>query len=288
MYDISNLYSGKKVKKVKKTYSILSVLIVVLSLIIAVNAIFSGSVVTVGESSADTAEVSRINPNFSEKSFALSDIVLTTNEPTEPTEPTTKSNSKKNKKSEKSTKATTKPVETTKKSETTVPATTQINTQALYYATAIPVETPASYEEQWNAGYLVAIDNPDKTYECSKVTLTDEDRDLLERLCYGEFGSGGFIGAALIAQCVKDAMCFDGYPTVESVIKNCHYDGSTESGTSTACKQAVSYIFDQNKEAVQHRMMYMYNPQMVYSSFHESQNYILTYQNVRFFDRWGY
>ena len=46
----------------------------------------------------------------------------------------------------------------------------------------------------------MAIDNPDKTYECSKVTLTDEDRDLLERLCMGEFGSGGFIGAALIAQ----------------------------------------------------------------------------------------
>ena len=40
--------------------------------------------------------------------------------------------------------------------------------------------------------------------------------------------------------------------------------------------------------AVQHRIMYMYNPDMVQSAFHESQNYILTYQTVRFFDRWGY
>lgn len=271
----------------KRIYSALSVAIMVLSLIITVNFIFSGSVVTVGESTKDTAEISRINPNFSEESLLANGIVLNIDETTEPTETTVQPATKKNEK-KKSTQSTTKSAETTKKAETTVPATTQASTQALYYATAIPVEIPASYEEQWNAGYLVAIDNPDTTYDCAKVTLTDEDRDLLERLCYGEFGSGGFIGAALIAQCVKDAMCFDGYPTVESVIKNCHYDGSTEKGTSTACKQAVSYIFDQNKEAVQHRMMYMYNPTMVYSAFHESQNYILTYQNVRFFDRWGY
>lgn len=271
----------------KRIYSALSVAIMVLSLIITVNFIFTGSVVTVGESTKDTAEISRINPNFSEESLLANGIVLNIDETTEPTETTVQPATKKNEK-KKSTQPATKSAETTKKAETTVSATTQASTQALYYATAIPVETPASYEEQWNAGYLVAIDNPDTTYECAKVTLTDEDRDLLERLCYGEFGSGGFIGAALIAQCVKDAMCFDGYPTVESVIKNCHYDGSTEKGTSTACKQAVSYIFDQNKEAVQHRMMYMYNPTMVYSAFHESQNYILTYQNVRFFDRWGY
>ena len=271
----------------KRIYPALSVAIMVLSLIITVNFIFSGSVVTVGESTKDTAEISRINPNFSEESLLANGIVLNIDETAEPTEATVQPSAKKNEK-KKSAQPTTKSAETTKKAETTVSATTQASTQALYYATAIPVETPASYEEQWNAGYLVAIDNPDTTYECAKVTLTDEDRDLLERLCYGEFGSGGFIGAALIAQCVKDAMCFDGYPTVESVIKNCHYDGSTEKGTSTACKQAVSYIFDQNKEAVQHRMMYMYNPNMVYSAFHESQNYILTYQNVRFFDRWGY
>ena len=68
------------------------------------------------------------------------------------------------------------------------------------------------------------------------------------------FGSGGFIGAALIAQSVKDAMCFDGYPTVASVIENCHYTGSTKIGTNQECIQAVSYIFDENKDAVQHRI----------------------------------
>ena len=36
----------------------------------------------------------------------------------------------------------------------------------------------------------------------------------------GEFGSGGFVGAALIAQAVKNAMCFDGYTSVAQVIEN--------------------------------------------------------------------
>ena len=175
---------------------------------------------------------------------------------------------------------------------TTAPAATQPTTvapttQAIQYATAIRPAEPADYSAQWDAGYLIAIDNPDTVYSCAKVTLTDEDRDLLERLCYGEFGTGGFIGAALIAQAVKDAMCVEGYTSVAEVIRECRYDGSTELGTNDECRQAVRYIFDENCDAVQHRIMYMYNPRMVRSDYHESQNFILSYGGVRFFDKWG-
>ena len=127
-----------------------------------------------------------------------------------------------------------------------------------------------------------------KTSVANAKKLSDADRDLLERLCMGEFGSGGFIGASLIAQAVKDAMCFDGYTSVADVIRECHYTGSTSIGTNSECRQAVRYIFDDNRDAVQHRIMYMYNPYMVQSAFHESQNFILSYAGVRFFDRWGY
>ena len=104
----------------------------------------------------------------------------------------------------------------------------------------------------------------------------------------GEFGSGGFVGAALIAQSVKDAMCFDGFTSVDKIIADYHYTGRTDIPANDACKQAVRYIFDENHDAVQHRILYMYNPLIVDSEFHESQNYILTYEDVRFFDRWGY
>ena len=174
---------------------------------------------------------------------------------------------------------------------TTAPATKKPNTQATtmeppvpFAPAAVPAE-PADYQAQWDAGYLLAIDNPDTSYVTTTVTLTDADRDLLERLCMGEFGSGGFIGAALIAQSVKDAMCFDGYTSVADVIKYYHYDGRTDVGTNEACRQAVRYIFDDNHDAVQHRLLYMYNPYLCTSSFHESQRFILSYQGVRFFDR---
>ena len=169
-----------------------------------------------------------------------------------------------------------------------VQATTRdISQNDVPFATAAASDTPADYARQWDLGYLIAVDNPDETYSCAKITLTDEDRDLLERLCYGEFGTGGFIGASLIAQCVKDAMCFDGYTSVADVIKYYHYDGRTDVGTNDECRQAVRYIFDENHDAVQHRLLYMYNPYMVQSAFHESQNFILSYASVRFFDRWG-
>lgn len=180
--------------------------------------------------------------------------------------------------------------------KTTAPKATKPDTQSttisptenIPFATAVVPETPADYNAQWELGYLIAIDNPDPSYACAKVTLTEKDRDLLERLCMGEFGSGGFIGASLIAQAVKDAMCFDGYKTVAEVIKECRYTGSTNIGTSDECRQAVHYIFDENRDAVQHRIMYMYNPYMVQSAFHESQNFILSFEGIRFFDRWNY
>ena len=118
--------------------------------------------------------------------------------------------------------------------------------------------------------------------------IMSDGRDLLERLCMGEFGSGGFVGASLIAQSVKDAMCFDGFTSVDAIIRDYHYTGSTDIPANDNCKQAVRYIFDENHDAVQHRILYMYNPLLVASEFHESQNYILTYEDVRFFDRWGY
>ena len=182
------------------------------------------------------------------------------------------------------TAAPTAAASSTEKPSTTAPGTTAAEGD-IPFATAPVAASPADYQSQWDAGYLVAIDNPDYSYACYHVELTDDDRELLECLCYGEFGSGGFIGAAMIAQCVKDAMCFDGYSSVADVIKYCRYDGSTASGTSDECIQAVRYIFDDDGSAVQHRMLYMYNPYMVKSSFHESQEFVLSYQGVRFFDR---
>lgn len=261
----------------KRPVLLISTLVLVVVLVI--NLVVTNSVLNAGEQDAEAVSVSNINPKYNELmkkgAIALSDGSSTANTIASTAE----------KKEEK--KAASAAI-----SSTTAPATTQppssYTDENVPFATAVPAASPADYQTQWDQGFLVAIDNPDPSYSCPHVSLTDDDRDLLERLCMGEFGSGGFIGAALIAQCVKDAMCFDGYATVADVIQYCRYDGSTDIGTNDACRQAVRYVFDDNCDAVQHRIMYMYNPYMVKSAFHESQNFILSYQGVRFFDRWGY
>ena len=235
-------------------------------------------------STSDTAYKNRVNPDL----YKIATADTATSEPSEPaTKPTKPAETKATKATQATTvKPSTAPATQPKETKASTAPTTQKAT--IQFATAIPVAEPADYNEQWNAGYLVAIDNPDKTYECGQVTLSDHDRDLLERLCMGEFGSGGFVGASLIAQSVKNAMCFDGFTSVDKIIADYHYTGRTDIPANDACKQAVRYIFDENHDAVQHRILYMYNPLIVDSEFHESQNYILTYEDVRFFDRWGY
>ena len=259
--------------------SVLLISTLVLVVVLVINLVVTNSVLNAGEQDAEAVSVSNINPKYNELmkrgAIALSDGSSTSN---------TIASTAEKKEEKKAASAAT--------SSTTAPATTQPSSsytdENVPFATAVPAASPADYQSQWDQGFLVAIDNPDPSYSCPHVSLTDDDRDLLERLCMGEFGSGGFIGAALIAQCVKDAMCFDGYATVADVIQYCRYDGSTDIGTNDACRQAVRYVFDDNCDAVQHRIMYMYNPYMVKSAFHESQNFILSYQGVRFFDRWGY
>lgn len=252
----------------KKLNTVLSFVLVLVTIFFVVQTVLAGGVLSVGESEK-AVQALNVNPNTAQIESSFDSIEITTTEPAE----TAKTVDKKDK------------TEATTVSPETQPVTAE---PTIAFATAIPVQTPADHNAQWNAGYLVAIDNPDTTYKCGQVTLCDADRDLLERLCMGEFGSGGFVGAALIAQAVKNAMCFDGYTSVETVIKDCRYTGRTDLEPNSECVRAVKYIFDENHDAVQHRIMYMYNPELVQSTFHESQNYILTYQEVRFFDRWGY
>lgn len=137
-----------------------------------------------------------------------------------------------------------------------------------------------------STGYLLSIDNPDPSYVSRKVSLSAEDRYILERLVMGESGNQGFIGAALVAQTIRDTMVYDGYSSVESVRVNCGYYGSLSKAPNQDVLDAVSYIFDQGGAAVQHKLRYFYAYKICSSPWHESQNHVVTYLDVKFFDRW--
>ena len=119
------------------------------------------------------------------------------------------------------------------------------------------------------------------------VKLSDKDRDMLERIVTGEFG-GSYVGSCLIAQSIKCAIVYDGYTSVSAVIKGMGYVGSTANRSQNAVN-AVKYIFVDNNLAVRHRLFYMCTKDYYDSTpgnFHSTQNFILQYENVLFFDRW--
>lgn len=147
------------------------------------------------------------------------------------------------------------------------------------------VVSAASADAQYDAGYLIPIANPDYAYSTGQVILSDADRKLACQIVYGEAGGEGFEGCCLVAQCLKDSMVFLGYNSIADVQKYCRYDGWQENYSQTA-EDAVNYIFDQNKSAVAHRILFFYATNICKSEWHETQNHVLTRGNSKFFDMW--
>ena len=128
---------------------------------------------------------------------------------------------------------------------------------------------------------LISIANPDSSYSPSYVSLSDYDRAKLERLVMGEAGSMGYEGCALVAQAIRDAMNLSNTSSIDEIISNYGYYGSTSIEPNADVKAAVSYIFDENGSAVQHRVLCFY---IGSGAWHETQNFVVELGGVRFFD----
>lgn len=158
-------------------------------------------------------------------------------------------------------------------------------TEEATYPKTESIVPATSADAQYDAGYLIPIANPDYGYSTGQVILSDADRKLACQIVYGEAGGEGFEGCCLVAQCLKDSMVFLGYNSIADVQKYCRYDGWQENYSQTA-EDAVNYIFDQNKSAVAHRILFFYATNICTSEWHETQNHILTRGNSKFFDMW--
>lgn len=134
--------------------------------------------------------------------------------------------------------------------------------------------------------YLLDITNPDPSYVSYSITLTDYDRDILERLVMGEAGAEGYIGCCLVAQAIRDTMISDGYKSVEHLRTSMGYYGSLHRTPNEDVLNAIKFIFDEGGAAVQHNIVYFYAPALCTSGFHESQEFVVAHNSHRFFDRW--
>lgn len=142
----------------------------------------------------------------------------------------------------------------------------------------------ALYQQQWDAGYLMAIDNPDYNYSPTPVKLSDKEYDLICRTVMREMGHQGYIGIAMVAQAFRDAMNAEGYDAFE-VVKKFGYEGPRTMEPNQDTIDAVNFIFKENGSAVQHRLMFYYAT-WGNGAWHETQNFICQYGITRFFDRW--
>ena len=132
--------------------------------------------------------------------------------------------------------------------------------------------------------YLLDIDNPDPSYVGYSVSLNDEDRDMAGRILMGEAGGEGYIGMALVAQCIRDTYVNGSYSSIAQLLRENGYYGSTSIAPSETAMEVVNYIFDQGGSAVQHNIRIFYATNLCSSSWHEAQEFVCQYNYVRFFN----
>ena len=132
------------------------------------------------------------------------------------------------------------------------------------------------------SGALLSIANPDYSYSPKHINLSAYDRDIIERLVYGEVGETGYLNCCIVAQAIRDAMNIENTSSVDDIIYSYGYYGSLNFTPNSDVKNAVSFIFDQDGMAMQHRVICFY---IGTSDWHETQEFLYqSPEGIRFFD----
>lgn len=116
--------------------------------------------------------------------------------------------------------------------------------------------------------------------------LTDEERYVVECLVAGEAGGESLEGQMAVAQCILNATIRSNISIseVKSTYGYAGWSNSPESYPTVA--QAVSAVFDSGEVVTDEFILWFYNPAYGYSSFHESQKFVIEIGGHRFFAPW--
>ena len=111
--------------------------------------------------------------------------------------------------------------------------------------------------------------------------LTEYERDLVERVVMAEAGAEPYKGQMAVAQCILNA-CQLRQALPAQVVVNLKYTKARPNPTDSV-KQAVAAVFDDGATVFSRDVLYFYAPAMTTSSWHESQEYVMTIGGHRFF-----
>ena len=115
--------------------------------------------------------------------------------------------------------------------------------------------------------------------------LTAAERELICGVVMAEAGGQGVEGQMLVAQCIRNACEIDGIDP-STAIERYQY-AAPKSEVTDEVKRAVSAVFDEGLGYTDEAIMYFYAPDVVYSAWHETQDYVLTHDGHKFFCRKG-
>lgn len=112
----------------------------------------------------------------------------------------------------------------------------------------------------------------------------DYERELIASIVMNEAGYECYEGKCAVAQCIYNA-CMEVNKKFSEV--RWDYGYKYEKKPSEAVLQAVDDVFLNGVRATDEPILYYYNPAYGYSSFHESQTFVMTIEHHRFFKKRG-
>ncbi len=122
----------------------------------------------------------------------------------------------------------------------------------------------------------------------TNVYITDSEYDTICCVVMREAGGGSFDGCAAVAQCILDGMLYEN-KSATYVLNN--YGYSPQNAVSRAqrippndtVKNAVTVVFYQGYRVTEEPIIVYYAPAICYSSWHEQQVYVCSYDGNKFF-----
>ena len=114
-----------------------------------------------------------------------------------------------------------------------------------------------------------------------RYTLTDAERLEIAQVITAEAAGEPFAGKVAVAQCILQACEDEGIRPPEA-LRRYKYSTKRPDPTEEAL-EAVEAVFDFGHVATSEPIRYFYAPDLVESSWHESQVYVMTINNHKFF-----
>jgi len=120
-----------------------------------------------------------------------------------------------------------------------------------------------------------------RSAERPRYSLTDAERNLIERVVMAESGGESYEGQILVCQCILNACEINGIRPAKAIKQYAYAKGRPKPTDSVV--RAVSAVFDKGEQVTDEPIIYFYAPTMVKSKFHERQRFICEVGGHRFF-----